>query len=396
MTGERRTRTLTGAITVLAIVGIVTLAVAQFRGAFTKTVEVKVIAARAGLVMNPGAKVKMLGVQLGKVSQIDYRPDGTAALALAMDPAKMAVIPDNVTVDISSSTVFGAKFVDLVPPPHPSAQPLRPGQQISTEHVTVELNTVFQRLTTVLDKVEPEKLNETLGAIAAGLDGRGAKMGQMLSDLNAFLAGVEPTLPTLSHEMDVAPVALNAYAEAAPDLMKTVGNAATLSQSIVEEQDNLNAVLLGLIGLADAGNDVLGSNRQSLTDLLRTLVPTTNLTSKYRDAINCSLAGIVPLTTMPATPDPGILVMVGFTPGAERYRYPSHLPKVAATGGPHCMDLPNVPAQKREPFLVTDVGANPAQYGNPSMMWNTDALKQYLFGPLDGPPRNSAQIGQPG
>jgi phospholipid/cholesterol/gamma-HCH transport system substrate-binding protein len=27
---------------------------------------------------------------------------------------------------------------------------------------------------------------------------------------------------------------------------------------------------------------------------------------------------------------------------------------------------------------------------------NADGLKQMLFGPLDGPPRNSAQIGQPG
>lgn len=29
-------------------------------------------------------------------------------------------------------------------------------------------------------------------------------------------------------------------------------------------------------------------------------------------------------------------------------------------------------------------------------MWNSDLLKQWLFGPVDGPPRNSAQIGQSG
>ena len=57
-----------------------------FRGSFTETVPVTVISDRAGLVMNPDAKVKMRGVQVGKVSAIEDRPDGTAVLHLAMDP----------------------------------------------------------------------------------------------------------------------------------------------------------------------------------------------------------------------------------------------------------------------------------------------------------------------
>jgi hypothetical protein len=95
-------------------------------------------------------------------------------------------------------------------------------------------------------------------------------------------------------------------------------------------------------------------------------------------------------------PDPGITAEIGFELGAERYRYPSNLPKVAATGGPHCEDLPNVPFNVAPPFVVTDVGANPWQYGNPHALINVDALKQMLYGPIDGPPRNSMQIGQPG
>jgi hypothetical protein len=60
------------------------------------------------------------------------------------------------------------------------------------------------------------------------------------------------------------------------------------------------------------------------------------------------------------------------------------------------MSLPVLPYAKRPPFLVTDVGANPWQYGNQGILLNSDALKQLLYGPLDGPPRNTAQIGQPG
>jgi hypothetical protein len=46
--------------------------------------------------------------------------------------------------------------------------------------------------------------------------------------------------------------------------------------------------------------------------------------------------------------------------------------------------------------LVTDTNSNPWQYGNQGILLNSDGLKQLLFGPLEGPPRNTAQIGQPG
>ena len=48
------------------------------------------------------------------------------------------------------------------------------------------------------------------------------------------------------------------------------------------------------------------------------------------------------------------------------------------------------------PYVVADIGANQAQYGNQGILLNSDGLKQALFGPIDGPPRNTAQIGQPG
>lgn len=55
-----------------------------------------------------------------------------------------------------------------------------------------------------------------------------------------------------------------------------------------------------------------------------------------------------------------------------------------------------VPFDAAPPFVVADVGSNPMEYGNPQLLINSDALKQLLYGPIDGPPRNSFQVGQPG
>jgi virulence factor Mce-like protein len=389
-------RPLAGLATVLAIGLIIALAVALFRGSFIKTVPVTVISDRAGLVMNPDAKVKMRGAQVGTVSAIESRPDGTAALHLAMDPTQLHFIPSNVSVDITSSTVFGAKFVQLDQPPNPSPEKLRAGQVIQGQHVTVEINTVFQQLVAVLDKVDPAKLNQTLGAIATAFNGRGQKFGQTLSDLNSFLAKIEPSLPNMSHDIETSVPALNAYADAAPDLVKTIDNSTRISRSIVDEQQNLDEFLVSTIGLADIGNDVVGGNRQALTDVVHLLVPTTDLLNEYQQALNCGVAGLLPLAKSPPLPVPGAIVAASFQLGSERYRYPTNLPKVAAKGGPQCTDLPKVPYEGRAKYVVTDTGANPWDYGNQGILLNSDGLKQWLFGAIAGPPRNTAQIGMPG
>jgi virulence factor Mce-like protein len=387
-----------GLITIAAIGGVVMLTAGLFRGSFTDSVPVTVLSSRAGLVMNADARVKLRDVQVGKVSYIEEGAGGQAILHVAIEPAKVRLIPANVLVDIASTTVFGAKFVQLIPPAEPSKQTVHAGQVFDAKSVTVEINTVFQQLTSVLAKIEPAKLNETLGALASALNGRGHKLGQMFADLDSALAKLDSSLPNLSHDIAASRAAFGAYADAAPDLVTTVRNATRISQTVVDEQTNLDDLLVSAIGLADRGNEVLGDNRRALANALHLLAPTTALANRYHEALTCALAGLVPGANAPPQPEPGAVVSVSFTMGIERYRYPGHLPKVAATGGPHCKDvhMPVVPFNTSPSFVVGDVGANPWQYGNQGILLNFDGLKQLLYGPLDGPPRNSAQIGQPG
>jgi len=387
-------RPLAGLVTIVLIVLIFAVAVGLFEGDFTTSVPVTVVSPRAGLVMNKDAKVKMRGVEVGRVDTIDVE-NGQAVLHLAMQPSQMHFIPANVHVDIASTTAFGAKFVELIPQDPPQGQ-LKPNAKLTADHVTVEINTVFQQLTALLAKIDPAKLNETLGAIASAVNGRGHKIGQMISDLDSFLAKQDPSLPALSHDLEALPVVSNAYADAAPNLLATADNSIKISKSIVDEQRNLDAFLISSIGLADMGNDVVGGNRETLTDVLHLLVPTTDLLNEYHEALWCGISGSLVNLHAPPLPEPMIKVTVYLGLGAERYRYPTNLPKVAATGGPQCENLPVVPFDVAPKFVIADVGANPQEYGNPQLMWNSDALKQLLYGPIAGPPRNSFQVGQPG
>lgn len=388
-------RPILGLLSIFFVAGIVAVAATMFRGGFSPGVPVTVVSQRAGLVMNPDARVRMLGVDVGKVDSIEVLPNGHAALHLSMYPAQVHKIPANVLVDIASTTVFGAKFVQLLPPKDPSSRSMYAGQVLDGEHVTVEANTVFQQLVSVLSQIEPAKLNETLGAMSRALSGRGDKFGQGLADLDAALVKLNPELPALSHDLTAAPGVAGVYADTAPALLETIEHTTKLSETVVAEQRNFDALLVSLIGLSDIGNQFVADNRTPLADVMHLLVPTTRLTDDYNPALTCALTGFADLGSTVPQNAAGVLQSVNFVWGHERYRYPQDLPKVAAKGGPRCEVLP-VKYQTHPKYVVTDTGVNPWRYGNQGLMWNSDLLKQFLFGPIDGPPRNSAQIGQPG
>ncbi|MBH0121990.1 MCE family protein [Rhodococcus sp. HM1] len=380
--GPKVLRPLAGLAAIAVLATIVAGAAVLFDGRFTGSVRVTVLSPRAGLVMYPDAKVKMRDVTVGRVDSVTARPDGLAEITLALDPAQVEAIPSNVSVDIASTTVFGAKFVQFLPPDDPSPVPLQAGRVLESEHVTVEINTVFEQLVNVLDRIQPEKLNETLGAVAAAMNGRGDRFGQMLVDLDSVLGAIEPALPALVTDLALAPAVASTYAETAPDLITTGANAASIGDTVVDEEHNLDAFLLGMIGLSGAGQPVLARNRDGLTTLLDVLVPTTSLTDEYNEALTCSLTGLAFLADSKPVDVEGLGLSANFLWGTDPYRYPEDLPKVAASGGPQCSVLP-VPYEGRPPFVVADVGADPFDSGRQAV--TVEGLSEGLLGRVAGP-----------
>jgi phospholipid/cholesterol/gamma-HCH transport system substrate-binding protein len=87
----------------------------SYTAAFTRTDAVTVTAPRAGLVMETDAKVKYRGIQIGRVTSIEYAGDH-AKLVLAVDSSQMRYVPANAKVRIGGTTVFGAKSVEFCRP----------------------------------------------------------------------------------------------------------------------------------------------------------------------------------------------------------------------------------------------------------------------------------------
>ncbi|WP_156349736.1 MULTISPECIES: MCE family protein, partial [unclassified Mycobacterium] len=165
---------------IIALVALV-LVYGQFRGNFTPKTKLTMLASRAGLVMDPGSKVTYNGVEIGRVGDIsetvrDGKP--AAKFTLEVYPRYLNLIPSNVNADIKATTVFGGKYVSLTTPKNPSPQKLNPHTVIDARTVTTEINTLFQTVTSIAEKVDPVKLNLTLSAAAQALTGLGDRFGQ--------------------------------------------------------------------------------------------------------------------------------------------------------------------------------------------------------------------------
>lgn len=381
MTDSGWQKKLAALVLVAGLVAIVTLSLTMFSGGFTESTPVTVTSDRAGLVMEPDAKVKLLGVEVGRVSSIEQHEAGVD-LELAMDPAKMALIPANAGVEIKSTTVFGAKYVNLVMPTEPSTEHLQEGAVIASENVTVEFNTVFQHLSDVLAQVEPEKLNATLGAVASALRGRGDQLGQVLEEGDQYLAKMNPSLPRLQEDLAKTAVVTDVYAETAPELLQTVDNVTATSGTIVDQKENLDLMLLEVIGLSGTANEVLTQNESNLVSALDLLRPTTQLLSDYSPQLSCFIMGLNKVRPIGEEifggGQAGIALNASFMYGMEPYTYPKDLPKVNATGGPNCRGLPNLDPAVHAPFLVTDTGTVPFVPSTKTAL-NMPKLFQILF-----------------
>lgn len=281
---------LAGVAMVLAAVAAVVVSLTMFFGGFTPSVTVTVVSPRSGLVLDPDAKVKVRGVQIGRVAGLDRNAEGTS-LRLALNPDLLHLVPANATVDIRSTTVFGAKYINFVIPQQPDLKSLQPGALLAADHVTVEFNTLFQHLSDVLADVQPEKLNATMTALGTALQGRGQTLGELLVNSDAYLRQINPMLPTLQRDLNTTAAVGNLYADVSGDLLRTADNATASSRTITESESDVDSLLANLTGLADTTGAVLRDNEAQIGTALDLLRPTGELLNGYKDALFCLIGG---------------------------------------------------------------------------------------------------------
>jgi phospholipid/cholesterol/gamma-HCH transport system substrate-binding protein len=366
-----------GLVLVLVSVLVLWMVYMQFRGNFTTKTQLTMLSSRAGLVMDPGAKVTYNGVEIGRVGNIsEVQQDGQPAAKFLLNvyPKYIRLIPANVDANIKTSTLFGGKYVSLTSPKNPTPQRITPEHVIDARSVTTELNTLFQTITSISEKVDPVELNLTLSAAAQALAGLGDRFGQSILNANAILDDVNPQMPQARNDIQQLAGLGDTYANAAPDLFDFLNNAVITSRTINRQQKDLDQALLAAAGFGNTGADIFQRGGPYLARGSADLVPTAQLLDTYSPELYCTIRNyhdieptartflggngyslnahtellsglgltlnplslvttlVLGVATMGLGAPLGLAGLVGGAPNP--YAYPENLPRVNARGGP--------------------------------------------------------------
>ncbi|QLL09834.1 MCE family protein [Mycobacterium vicinigordonae] len=350
-------------ILVVLIIGGGVLTLLAFNRDLQTYTRVTLISDRAGLVMDPGAKVKLRGVEVGRVASI--QPNEHVKLQLELFPDQLKYIPANVEAQITAPTAFGAKYVELITPEHPSSKTLTAGAVLRSRNVSVEVNTTFQNLVGVLNQIDPAKLNAILSALGEGFRGKGEALGRATTDLNQVLLQLNPRNETVRADWRAFAGFNETYSAAAHDILNVLDGASTTSATITKNEQELNSLLVSVVGLSDSGINLLGPAKGNLIHAINVLEPTTRLLMKYNPELTCLLVGgklglddlmqaVAGHNGKSLIGDAGILL------GDDMYRYPDNLPINGAKGGPGgapgCGSLPDVGKNFPVRYVVTNTG----------------------------------------
>src|SRR5882757_3997035 len=379
---------LAGLILSLLTIAAIVLVYFQFRGDFLDRDKLTMMSARAGLSMDPGAKVTYNGVEIGRVGSVqavNVGDEQRAKITLEVDPKYLHLIPKNVEADISATTVFGNKYISFKSPKDPTPQRITTKDVIDVTAVTTEFNTLFETVVDVSSQVDPIKLNQTLSATAEALSGLGDRFGQSIVQGNDILADINPQMPEIRRLNQGLAGLGDVYANAAPDLFDGLEHAVTTARTLNEQRGNIDQALMAAVGFGNTGGDIFERGGPYLVRGTQDLIPTSELLDTYSPALACTIRNFHDVEPKVAASLGGngysLRTLSEIMGAGNPYVYPDNLPRVNAHGGPEGRPGCWQPITRDlwpAPYLVMDDGASIAPYNHFGL--GQPILIEYVWG----------------
>ncbi|MBM0124125.1 MCE family protein [Pimelobacter simplex] len=309
---------------------------------FVDRSDIRLTTGTVGSALQRGSDVKLNGVPVGKVTEIEPR-DGGAVLTLALEPDVLDDLPVDTTARLLPKTLFGERYVALVRPRAGGAT-LRAGDTIEQDSSAsaVELEELFDELLPVLQAIQPDKLSATLGELALMLRGRGGDIGDNLVAWGEYLAKLNPLTPQLSDDLAAFGRVAQTYADAAPDLLDALESMTTTSRTLADERTAMTRLFAGVVVAADDTNGWMVANSGTVITLSKESRKALEAVAPYAVQFPClfkALRDFVPVmdkTLGKGTAEPGVHVVLNVTPDRGRYVLGKDDPTYLAKGAPRC------------------------------------------------------------
>ena len=328
--------------------------VAVYQKRFTPVVMVDLEASRAGNQLTTGADVKVRGLIVGEVRRIRTTPQG-AVLSLAIEEDKARRVAADVTAQLLPKTLFGEKYVALQPG-GTTSDTIEDGDVITLDRSTSAFETAqaVDNLLPLLQTLRPEKLSVTLNALSTALRDRGDRVGANLERTAAYLAEINPELPTIEQDLRGLADLATTFDGAAPDLLAVIEDLSFSSRAAVDQQDELSGFLDATGAFADELTAFSTENEQRLVRLSADSLPVLKAYERYAPGAPCLLDGIADVIPEAervfGRGQPGLHITLEVIKSQGTY-FPDEKPVYGEDSGPTCFGLGI--ENKVVPFPVT-------------------------------------------
>ena len=341
-----------GVLFLAMVVLAVYLTYATFTKKFAEYDEVRLETSKIGLQLPSRADVKIRGVIVGEVLETESTGDG-AVITLGLFPDKTDTVPAGVTGSIVPKTLFGEKYVSLIPTTATGTADgsIQAGDTIEKTVVATEVEQVLSDLYPLLRAVQPAELNMTLNAIATALEGRGDQLGENLETVDSYLKRLNPQIPALVEDLRLTAQVSDIYADVLPEVGSILQDTVTTTGTLEDRSTQLNALFTNVSNFSDSARTFLDDNETNLIRIGEVSAPQLEVLSRYSTEFPCLLQGIVKAGDLQAEAFRGFTlhIVLETLPNQPRPYGPQDVPVLGEDRGPSCINLPNPPGSQANP-----------------------------------------------
>lgn len=218
-----------------------------------------------------GSRVKILGVDSGRIEEIAIPEGGTRVVAtLKLHPGVQ--VPEDAGAAIIQGALLGERYVQLHPP-YVDGPEMESGARIPADRtvVPVEFEESFDALEDALETLDPDEVARLVVNLAGTLDGQGESLGEMIETLRDLVEALRESDDELV-ELAITLADLNeTVGERAEEIAEQYVNLGRVAESLSDERVNLRRTLEGLLRMTTEVGDLVATHRPNLEEDIPTI-----------------------------------------------------------------------------------------------------------------------------
>jgi phospholipid/cholesterol/gamma-HCH transport system substrate-binding protein len=243
--------------------------------------------------LEPDDEVRIAGVKVGKVSDVDLEGDRVVVTFKVKD----AWMGDRTTAAIKIKTVLGQKYLALEPD---GRDVLDPADRIPRERTTAPYDVLeaFRGLAETTNQIDTTQLAQSFEVIAKTFDGTPSDVRGALNGLQSLSKTVSSRDDQLASLLDNTRQISKTLADRDAQVVKLLQDGNLLLDEVSKRRDAIATLLTGTQTLATELKGLVDDNNKQLKPVLTSLDQLTGMLARNQDALGRGIKNMAPFVRL--------------------------------------------------------------------------------------------------